>query len=459
MNKESRRLYIAALLIFLISFTIYIAFNLKDHFWIGDFKALRGDESDYLIVTKSIVQDHDLELENNYMNPRPEITKANWTWHAVQGVGGHLYSAHGIGLPIMISPFYFLGGIFGTKIFVSLITSVINVLIFLILISLNKNWFSAVLCSLIIGFASPILTLSTHLSSDVPMALFTCIVFYLILRDSMNSQSLFLMGILMGFSPFLKSAYAIFGVVVLLYVITYAYRHKCLKDSTYFLIPYLALTILYGYYQYHAFGSFFTTPQPYSYGDLVAGSLGLLFDRRFGLLVYSPIIYFSIFGVDRLLKEKRRELVFGVCYFASLYILVSSYSSWWGGWTQPARLIVPVIPLLIVPLHYFISNLPKSKLVRLAVSCSAIYSFLVNGVILWLHAFSRNEITGLPFTLIRRLTGYDLQFLLPVFTEGGNIPTYTVVTIIILVTVVLLYCHRAERHRTETSFSDFVAHT
>jgi hypothetical protein len=392
------------------------------------------------------------------MDPRPELTKANWTWHVVQGVGDHLYSAHGIGLPIMISPFYFLAGIFGTKIFISLVTSVINALIFLILISLNKNWSSAVFCSLIIGFASPILTLSTYLSSDVPMALFTCIVFYLILRDSMNPQSLFMIGILMGFAPFLKSAYAIFGVVMLLYVIIYAWRHKRLKDSVYFFIPYLVIIILYGYYQYYAFGSFLTTPQPYYYGDLVVGSLGLLFDRRFGLLVYSPIIYFSIFGVDRLPRKKRSEFLLGVCYFASFYILVSSFSSWWGGWTQPARYIVPLIPLLMVPLHYFISNLPKSNLVRFTVSCSAIYSFLVNGVILWLHAFSRNEITGLPFTIIRRLTGYDLQFLLPVFTEGGNIPSYTVVTLIILATVILLYCHGARKYRTATSLSDF-AHT
>ena len=74
----------ASLPIFILSFVGYAFFAYRDHLR-GDFKTLNGDEPHYLITTKSIVQDHDLFLENNYVNPLPEIVKWPYDWHVVWG--------------------------------------------------------------------------------------------------------------------------------------------------------------------------------------------------------------------------------------------------------------------------------------------------------------------------------------------------------------------------------------
>ena len=76
--------------------------------------------------------------------------------------------------------------------------------------------------------------------------------------------------------------------------------------------------------------------------------MGLLFDQKFGLLVYAPLYVLTAVGAWQLLREPRWKtqtaapLALAILYAAAcaqLYI-------WWGGSSAPARFLVPIVPLL-----------------------------------------------------------------------------------------------------------------
>jgi hypothetical protein len=72
---------------------------------------------------------------------------------------------------------------------------------------------------------------------------------------------------------------------------------------------------------------------------------GMLFDQRFGLLTYAPVLIFAIGG----LLVARRAGVYW-CLMAVPYLgAVTSVAMWWGGWSPPGRFFTPLLPSLVVP--------------------------------------------------------------------------------------------------------------
>jgi hypothetical protein len=75
--------------------------------------------------------------------------------------------------------------------------------------------------------------------------------------------------------------------------------------------------------------------------------LGLLFDQKFGLLVYSPVYFVAGVGAWLMLRDRMwRSLAVSMMLTALLYVVSSGrYYMWWGGSSAPARFLVPVLPL------------------------------------------------------------------------------------------------------------------
>src|SRR6185436_9217577 len=85
-----------------------------------------GDEPHYLIITQSLLQDHDLRIENNHRNgdyrayyagelPKPDYRR--------RGRNGEIYSIHAPGLPALIAPAFAIAGYRGVVVFLILISS------------------------------------------------------------------------------------------------------------------------------------------------------------------------------------------------------------------------------------------------------------------------------------------------------------------------------------------------
>lgn len=123
----------------------------------------------------------------------------------------------------------------------------------------------------------------------------------------------------------------------------------------------------------------------HAYAD---GLVGLIFSPGFGLLANMPL--FALFPVGvYLLWKRHRALALLVGYaFAVSYAYFGTLDSplWhgFGGWGP--RYLVPVIPLLVLPLGFFLDK-AAGMLARASFVALAAAGFLVNlaGVLVWYH--------------------------------------------------------------------------
>ncbi len=78
------------------------------------------------------------------------------------------------------------------------------------------------------------------------------------------------------------------------------------------------------------------------------GLLGLLFDQKFGLLVYAPVYLFAAGGTWLMLRQREWRWLGGIL-LAAVAIHVGSTTRlymWWAGNSAPARFLVPILPCL-----------------------------------------------------------------------------------------------------------------
>jgi hypothetical protein len=87
--------------------------------------------------------------------------------------------------------------------------------------------------------------------------------------------------------------------------------------------------------------------------------LGLLFDQKFGLLVYSPAFLLAVPGLALMWRDaRRRALATGIALVSVGFVAAAArFYMWWGGSSAPARFLVPIVPLLAAPVAVAIAGL------------------------------------------------------------------------------------------------------
>jgi hypothetical protein len=94
-------------------------------------------------------------------------------------------------------------------------------------------------------------------------------------------------------------------------------------------------------------GGLLDFPQPFRYGDVAGGTLGLLFDSAHGLVPFWPLSLLAPIGFT--FGGNRTERVVLACAgtaFAAYFLLAASWVDWRGGSCFGPRLVVPGIALL-----------------------------------------------------------------------------------------------------------------
>ncbi len=112
--------------------------------------------------------------------------------------------------------------------------------------------------------------------------------------------------------------------------------------------PVLALSLVVARNVFLNGGGLLDFPQRFQYGDVVAGSMGLLVDRAHGLLLFMPLTLLApigwFLGSDRF---ERTVLGCSAAGFTLYFLLAASWVDWRGGSCFGPRLVVPAIPLLV----------------------------------------------------------------------------------------------------------------
>jgi hypothetical protein len=325
-----------------------------------------GDEPHYLIITQSLLKDHDLRIENNHTDgdyrsffagelPKPDYRR--------RGRNGEIYSIHAPGLPAIVAPAFAIAGYHGVVVFLIALASIGSALAWhlawLVTRRADAAWF---------GWAA--VTLSTSgifhgfaVYPDGPGGVLTLTGVWALVRAQREMETgeeglgpWWLHGAALAILPWIHSRFAVIagtlGAVVILRLSTT--RNPAGKAVAFLTIPAISAVCWIGF-----FIAIYGTPDPsapyaneQSSASFIPGGLaGLLFDQRFGLLAYAPVLAVGFAGLAMMVKQRRwRRLGLELSFVLVPYLIaVTHFAMWWGGHSAPARFFVPMLPMLAIP--------------------------------------------------------------------------------------------------------------
>jgi hypothetical protein len=390
-----------------------------------------GDEPHYLVITQSLLLDGDLRIANNHRRGDYRSYHFGDLPPHVQRLGrdGQVYSIHAPGLPALVLPAFAAGGYRGVVVFLLLIASAGSALAWwLAWLTTRRSdaaWF---------GWAAVTLPATAVFHSfsvypDAPGGVLALTGAWALLRADHERERKadrvapwFWHGVALAALPWLHSRLAVIaggiGALILLRLSTT--RNPAAKAVAFLAVPAVSALLWVGY-----FIAIYGTPDPsapYAAGEAgsivwVPGGLGgLLFDQRFGLLPYAPVVASGVAGLAIMLwRPQTRRLGLELLFVIVPYLLtVTHFAMWWGGWSAPARFFVAVLPLFVVPaavLWTAVSERRERTLVWGALALTAFATFTVVAVERGRLAFNVRDTPALWFAWLSRTS--DLPQALP----------------------------------------------
>ena len=334
---------------FLASLVIFLGLT----FHVRSVQSLGGDEPHYLVITHSLVADGDLRIENNhtdndYRSFHPGFIAPHYL---ARGVDNEIYSVHAPGLPVLLVPAYLLGGHWGAMVFMVVLASLGAAAIFALADRLTTRkvaWATWAAVTLTVPYALQ----SWMIYPDMPAAVITAFaVLWLWAPLPQRRLPWLLRGLAIGLLPWLHVKYSLLLAGLTLSLLVRVRRRWRLGVTM--LAPMAASGLLWLTTYYVIYG----TPDPTApYGGIrdfdlsyiPRGILGLLFDQEFGLLLHSPIYVLAALGGWLMLRRApTRWPTIGLLLTLAVFVgSVTQYYMWWGGYSVPARFLVPTLPLL-----------------------------------------------------------------------------------------------------------------
>ena len=109
----------------LLLFGIYAATIGLDAFGESEYA---GDEPHYLLAAQSIVDDHDIDVKNQYAARSYDLYYPYVLDKHGKETNGFLHEPHGVGFPLLIAPAYGIGGAKGVELFLAALAALLMAL-------------------------------------------------------------------------------------------------------------------------------------------------------------------------------------------------------------------------------------------------------------------------------------------------------------------------------------------
>jgi hypothetical protein len=358
-----------------------------------------GDEPHYLLITRSLVADGDINLAEDYRNREYRaFYDGELDLHALPGKRGEgfLYSKHLPALPVLIAPFYVAGEkaallvssltrktgggrtvlVFFSRLPISLLAALLGMVFFLSAWELTRKKSAALLAWLIFSFSSPLLFYSHLIYPELPVALILAgMVYGLILQKRISSRGLFWAGAGIGLLPWFGIKYIPLAGAAFLIAVFVAAREGRIKirAAVSFLAPLAVSAGLFLLFLYSLYGRFslqavyrgtakdtdlsISRFLAHDLSDFLSRLPGHFLDQRSGLFIYAPIWILSLAGFLILVKKKPKPAYLLAGLFAAFWIFCS-LMRYWGGFCPPGR---PLLPVLWIPALFLAAGLADER--------------------------------------------------------------------------------------------------
>jgi hypothetical protein len=362
---------------------------------VGLARVFSGDEPHYLVILNSLVSDHDWNLANNYeavhlggeeagraFRAQPLDHHTSWSlggkyvrWSKVfemdakrwrydrkgypaprlaEGVSSiylppYEYSYHWPGLPLLLSPLvYPLAGTTYLEPAAIFFSWIITVLGMLALVSLGStfgvpHWKTA-LAVILTFLATPAWHYGRTFFTE-PYALGLVLGAHALY---LGRRRALLAGLLCGLGMMLKNTFIVMALPLGIYMLL----RKRWKDAAIFAVLPVASVVGSMLLNKEMYGSYFQGPNTWEEGNILTGTLGLLFSTEHGLLPFAPIAISALIGWPAFFRARPAEATLVAAAFFSMFFLSAAYGLWHAGFCYGPRYIVPVIPLLMLGLMF-----------------------------------------------------------------------------------------------------------
>lgn len=339
------------LVVFCVALTLYAALGIVAFTSTG----LGGDEPHYLVMTQSLIADGDLAIENNHANGdyrrffngelRPDYLR--------RGADGVIYSIHAPGLSVWLIPGYLLARELGAVLTMCVLAALASTAVYEIgclMAGSLAGWLTWAVVGLTVPFIPHAWAMYPEMAGAAIMG--WCVVWLLEDRQAFAGMWAW-RGCCVAWLPWLHTKFSVLLAGAVLCLVWRLRREPRLVASLVLpigvsVVAWLAFFyVIYGVWDPQApYGGY--TAQFVRLENIPRSLLGLLFDQKFGLLVYAPIYALAVPGLVSALRDRRwRAPALAAATVAVAYITSSArLYMWWGGSSAPARFLVPVVPLV-----------------------------------------------------------------------------------------------------------------
>lgn len=402
-----------SIILFVFTLCVYVIIILGIF---GPLHEITGDEPHYLITTYSIIHDHDIYIENNYLDedylefyPLRGISQ-----HIAKTVDGRWVSVHDIGLSILLILPYYLLGVLGVRLFLAIIAAFVVVNTFIVCKEVLGDEKTALVVSLVAAFTSPLLFYSFVIYPEIIAALIlvysTMVLYKTWGGELVQTYRYMLCGIMIASMPWLGIKYVSLMLPLLLLSLIYM-KNKAVYLMAIF-IPILISFISYAYFMLSMFGSL--SPASRYTGAIGSGVINgipapsfsvynaistshlasYLFDQQVGLIFYSPIYILSLIGIIILIlcmRNKNDLERVSVLLFPSIcYFFMYAASGAFGGHSPLSRPLVAILPLIVVLMGVGLL-FTSQKMMKITIDCLVVLSLVIAVLLI------KNPATYYPF--------------------------------------------------------------
>ncbi|MEA2414030.1 MAG: hypothetical protein QOI58_687 [Thermoanaerobaculia bacterium] len=297
-----------------------------------------GDEPYYLLMTESLVRDHDLDLTNQYRGiirfdaGRPDLLPQPGD---PRGPHGEQYSRHEPFLPILMMPGYAVGGLPGALAIIALVGALLARSTIRFLEDEGISDATIRVLFPLIAFGPPVVFYSTRIWPEVPAA-FCFLEAVRGIRQRRPPRWIAAIFALV----LLKIRFGLLAVVLLIRVLR-TKRQLAIAAAVIAVPLVIAWMISGNAMNTHSFRELLPSGAIFYW----LGLFGLILDGAAGIVFQAPLYALAILALPRW-----RSMPHGFRLGMSASLLYILYliprSEWHGGWSPPLRYIVVLMPIL-----------------------------------------------------------------------------------------------------------------
>jgi hypothetical protein len=398
-----------------------------------------GAEPHYLLTAKSLIDDGDVDLTDDYRAREYRDFSAGTLQPQGLLTRGRLDEPHGVGFPALIAPAFAIGGAKGVEVFLAAVAALAVLLVYrLALRAVPDPW--ALGAALALGLSPPLLAYSTAVYPEFAAAALLGAAALLALRTAERPTRARAYGscALVGALPWLEPKYLLPGAVIALYTFRKVRqaRRPVLAITALELIGFsVALYVgvnegLYGggtpYSAAAAGESGVDVAFPEAFLGRAYRAVALFIDREYGVARWAPVLALAAIGAIGLWRERRSGLAFAIpgllaeesaalltaaAALAQLVVAIFLAPTMFGFWF-PGRLALPAM-LLAVPL--------VALGIRRAPRIGALLALVGVAGSVWLYLDVRIGAGGLASNVPDAPWG-PLERAFPLFERGSTYP-------------------------------------